>query len=204
MLPGIFVKPDLPRRYSPIGLGWWHLLGYLWGVSPNTVSIPCACDTAQKCFFQSERGDWEAAIQVLPVSSGPRYLPAQEKGRAGSQLRVRRCPDACSAPFLPSLFWDLRARCYFPALCFHTIFSLGSAQGLRAGLSPKKRHRPAWGWADVPLPGMQGPARCHPHTGQGQHTKGPSWKAQFMKHKNKVLFPVVKLFSSIFSWKQLS
>lgn len=119
---------------------------------------------------------WEASLQVLPVSSGPGYLFAQAKGRAGSRARDRRCPNTCLAPFFPSLFWDLRARCCCPDLCFHAVVYLGYTQGLRAGLSPEKRQRRAWGWADIPLPRMQGPAGCHLQAGTRATPKRSSWK----------------------------
>lgn len=179
---GYLWSPVSPRRCSSTGLGRCHLLGCLWGVSPNTAAVPRACDTAQKCLFQHGREAFSlpwmrGSFPGLRVSLGPGYLPAQAKGRAGSWPRDRRCSNAYPAPFIPYLFRDLRARCCCSALCFHTIISLGSARGLRAGLSSEKRHRPAQGRADVPLPRTQGPASCHPHTEQGQHTKGPSWKA---------------------------
>lgn len=138
MLPAPFVKPSHPRRCSSTGLGWCHLLVCL----PKHCSGPTCLWHCPEMPLSMWKRWWEAALQILPVSLGPGNLPAQAKGRAGSWPRDGRCPNACRAPFR-LIFWDLRARCCCPALCFHTIVSLGSAQGFWAGLSPEKRHRPA-------------------------------------------------------------
>lgn len=57
VLPGLSVKPSLPRICSPTRLGSCHLMGNFWGVSPNTITAPLDCDAAQKCPFQCRRGD---------------------------------------------------------------------------------------------------------------------------------------------------
>lgn len=153
----------IPGICSPTRLGSCHLMGYFWEVFPNTVTVPLACDTAQKCLFQCGRGDG----RQLGLSQ-----PAQGLGPCLSKQRA----NTCWAPSSLLSFWDLGARCCCPALYFHTTISLEPAESLRVGLSPKSRHRAAQGEADVPVPRKKRPARCHPCTEQGQHTKDPFWK----------------------------
>lgn len=76
VLPGLFVKPTLPRICSPTRLGSRHLMGNFRSVSPNTVTVPLACDTAQKCLFQCGRGRGSS-----PCPPGPGPLPVQAKGK---------------------------------------------------------------------------------------------------------------------------
>lgn len=154
-------------------------LGCLW----SPVSQGCA----------TSWGTSGVSPQTLLQSHLPVILPRNasfsvEEGIGGSlpcppsllRAWVPACPSKGQTPTWalssPLCFWDLRARCCCPALYFHTIISIESAQSLRAGLSPKSRHKPARGWADVPIPRKKRPARCHPRTEQGQHTKGPFWK----------------------------
>lgn len=119
---------------------------------------------------------------------------------------VPACPSQgqTSAWALPSSlsFWDLRARCCCPALYFHTIISLESAQSLRAGLSPKSRHRPAQGRADVPISGSRGQPGVTRTQSKGSAQKVLSERDQVKKkaqnHKNNLLFPVVKSFFFVF------
>lgn len=123
ILPGLFVKPSLPKRCSPTGLGWCYLLGCPWGVSLNSVPVPLACDTVQKCLSQ--------CVMMRGISPGPPsllgawILVCPSKGQDRQPSQGQEMSKHLPGPFLPLLFWDLRARCCCPDLCFHAIVYLG-------------------------------------------------------------------------------
>lgn len=158
-----------PQGCSPTRLRWCHLPGCLWGVSPNTVPVTLACDTAQKCLFQCGRGDER---QLSRSSQSPwglgLCLPKQRHPGTGD-VQMPAWPLSSPSFFGTSGPGAAALPCVFTPSCLSGLLRASELASL-----PKKRHRPAQGRADVPLPGTQGPARCHPCTEQGQHTEGPS------------------------------
>lgn len=136
-------------------------MGYFWGVSPNNVTVPLACDTAQKCLFQCGRGDRR---QLSMSSQLPRGLgPCLSKPRA----------NICLGPSLLSLFLGPQGQVLLPCPVFshhHLSRVCSEPQGWPVS---QKQTQACPRMSRCSYPRKQRPARCDPHTEQGQRTKGP-------------------------------
>lgn len=130
------MSPLHPERCSPTRLGGCHPLAF--GVHPQTLFQSCLLITLpQTSCFKMEKGTTDSSL------GPPRLLQAWLLASPSKQQNRGRDGQVLPAPCLLTLFWDLRARCHCPTLCFSTIISLGSAQSFRADVSPKTRQRPA-------------------------------------------------------------
>lgn len=125
---GYLWSPVSPRRCSSTGLGRCHLLGCLWGVSPNTAAVPRACDTAQKCLFQHGRGD-ERQLSRPPSLLGAWVPACPSKGQSRQLTQGQEVLKCLPSPFHPLPFWGPQGQ----VLLLCPVFSHHHLSGVCSG-----------------------------------------------------------------------